>query len=192
MNADVVKNVISKLGKKFRKMTVNFGQVCDFISIKIRFLKNKMLEVDMRSYLKEATDDFSEEDLRPVKTLAKLSLFDLDMNSLLVSEENRVKFHSIMIKLMHMSYRARKDMQLTATFLASRVNCCTIQDYSKFRRLISYIIGLMDSLIYLRIDDTGKMVHFIDASFTHRIDFKSKTNGYSTFGTGIFSSDSNK
>ena len=40
MNADVVKNVISKLGNKFRKMTVNFGLVCDFIGIKIRFLEN--------------------------------------------------------------------------------------------------------------------------------------------------------
>ena len=42
------------------------------------------------------------------------------------------------------------------------------------------------------MDDCGKMVNFIDASFAYRNDFKSQTGGCSTFGTSMFSSDSKK
>ena len=129
------------------------------------FLENKILEVNIRSYLKEAVDDFSKEDLRSIKSLAKQSLFNADMNSLPVSEEDRVKFHSILMKLMYMSYRARKDMKLTTTFLASRVNCCTDQDYSKLWRLICYKIELIDLLMYPGMSDIG-----VNSSF-HRCIF---------------------
>ena len=81
INMDAVKNVISQLEEKFSKIIVNFGLGCDFIGIKIRFLENKMLEVDIRSYLKKATDDFSKDNLRFTKNPAKLSLLDADMNS---------------------------------------------------------------------------------------------------------------
>ena len=192
MSESVVKNIINKLKKRFGKMTVNFGPVCDFIGIKMRFLENRTLEVDMRSYLEEAVVDFDEGNLKPATTPAKLKLFSIDDDSLLVNEEDRVKFHSIMMKLMCASYHRRKDMQLVATFLAGRVNCCAMEDYGKLRRLICYIIGAMDLLLYLGMDDCGKMINFIDASFACRDDFKSQTGGCSTFGTGMFSSDSKK
>ena len=47
----------------------------------MRFLENKMLEIDMRSYLKEAADDFSKEGHISAKTGAKPNLFNADMNS---------------------------------------------------------------------------------------------------------------
>ena len=57
-------------------------------------------------------------------------------------------------------------MQLVTTFLAGRVNYCTVEDYGKLRRLMCYIIDTMDFLLYLVMDDCGKMINFIDASFT--------------------------
>ena len=47
-------------------------------------------------------------------------------------------------------------------------------------------------LLYLRMDNCGKMINFIDASFAYRDDFKSQTKGCLTFGTRMFSSDSKK
>ena len=72
------------------------------------------------------------------------------------------------------------------------MNCCTVQDYGKLRRSICYVIGTMDLLMHLGIDDVGKMVHYVDESFACRSDFKSETGGYSTYGIGMFSGDSNK
>ena len=131
MNEGVVKNVITKFEKRFRKMTVNFGPVYDFIRIKMIFLENRTLEVDMRSYLKEAIVDFGEGNLKPTITPAKLNLFSIDDDSPLVNKKDRVKFHSIVMKLICVSYRGRKDIQLVTTFLASRVNCYIIEDYGK-------------------------------------------------------------
>ena len=39
MNEDIVKSAITKLEERFRKITVNFSPVCDFIRIKMRFLE---------------------------------------------------------------------------------------------------------------------------------------------------------
>ena len=55
-----------------------------------------------------------------------------------------------------------------------------------------YIAGMMDLLLYLRIDDYGKIVNFIDSSFACHDNFKSQTGGCSTFEAGMFSSDSKK
>ena len=55
-----------------------------------------------------------------------------------------------------------------------------------------YIVSTIDLLLYLGMDDCGKMVNFINASFAYRNDFKSQTGGCSTFGTSMFSSDSKK
>ena len=116
MNINVVKDIISKLEKKFGKMTVNFGPDYDFIGIKMRFLDDKTLEVDMRDYLRDAIEDFGEDNLKPAKTPAKLNLFEVDESSPLVNEEVRSKFHRIVMKLMYVSYRGRKDIQLATAF----------------------------------------------------------------------------
>ena len=110
MNKDRVKSIITKLEERFDKIIINFCSVYDFIGMNMKFLINKISEVDIRSYLKEAVEDFIEEDLRRTKTPVKLNLFDIDANSPLVSKKDRIKFHSIVMKLMHVSYRGWKDM----------------------------------------------------------------------------------
>ena len=139
----------------------------------MRFLENRTLEVDIRSYLKEVVVDFDEENLKLMTTPAKLNLFSIDDDSSLVSEKDRVKFYSIVMKLIYVSYCGQKDMQSVTTFLAGRVNCCAMEDYGKLRRLMCYIIGTMDLLLYLGMGDCGKMINFIDASFTCCDNFKS-------------------
>ena len=61
----------------------------------------------MRSYLMEAVDDFDKQGLKLTKTLVKINLFNIDADSSLVGEKDRIKFYSIVMKLMRMSYRER-------------------------------------------------------------------------------------
>ena len=75
---NVVKDVILELKEKIGKMTVNFRPNYDFLRIKLRFLENRTLEVDIRKYLEDAVKDFSKDRLKLAKTPAKLDLFNVN------------------------------------------------------------------------------------------------------------------
>ena len=88
-----------------------------------------------------------------------------------MSEEKRARFYSIVMLLMYIAIRGRKDIQPTISFLSQRVNVCTDEDYHKLRRLMRYIAGIMDMMSYIGATDLFVMVHFVDTAYAMHNDF---------------------
>ena len=57
----VVDEVIDKIEKRFPGLTVTKGNEKTFIGIKMRFLRDKKVAINIKDYILEVIDDFGEE-----------------------------------------------------------------------------------------------------------------------------------
>ena len=127
----VVQMVISKMEERFGKMVVSFVPEFDFIGMKLKFLEDRRLNADIRYCMRSVVEDFDESNLKGANTATNNDLIDIDVSSQKVEEPSKQKFHSIVIKLMHVACRGMKGAQPATNFLLGRANCVTEQDYGK-------------------------------------------------------------
>ena len=55
---DVIDDVINKVEEGFPVSTVTKGNVHTFLGMKIRYLKNRRIAINMNSYIKEEVQEF--------------------------------------------------------------------------------------------------------------------------------------
>jgi len=135
----VVADVINQLENKFGKMkvlwgeTVENGKHIEFLGMALTFQNDRILDIDMSTYLGSAIDDFGNNGIiKPVSTPAYTGLFVIDKNTKRVSTKKCELFHSIVYKLLYVSLHGRRDIQLITIFLASRVNEITTEDFKNY------------------------------------------------------------
>ena len=132
VDSKMVLKVIGIMEDEFGKIVMTRGKIHDFLGMKLEFLGDKRVKVDMRQYLLKAIEEFGEE-LSPVTTLAKNNLMNVDPDSPKVTEEKQIKFHSIVMLLMYVALRGRRDLQPSLSVLLTRVQSATEDDYYKLR-----------------------------------------------------------
>ena len=89
--------------------SISHGPEYDFLGMKLKF-EDKKVQIDMRTYLKKAAEDFRQINLKPVNTLARNNLRKIDDELPKVNKERRAKFHSIVILLICVTIRGRRDI----------------------------------------------------------------------------------
>ena len=187
----VVDDVILLMESEFGKMDVKKGDIHNFLGIGIEYLRDGRAKMEMTTNLKKAVEIFGEE-LTPVTTPAKNDLMGRDEKSPKVSEERRNIFHSVVMLILYVALRTRRDLHPTSAVLSARVNDTTEEDYKKLRRMIRYIVGTIDEVCYVGADNLNTMITYIDASYAVYPDFKSHTGGVTSFGIGVIASTSSK
>ena len=192
VNDDAVSSVTSVLEERFGKMTVTRGDKHDFLGTHLRHHRDKkMVENDMSQHIKEAISDFGEP-LKSVKTPARSDLLHVDPNAKQLPIKKKKLFHSIVMKLMFVAIRSRRDIHPTVGFLSSRVQDSTVEDYGKLRRLMCYLHGTVNETSFIGAVNLHAMHTPIDVSYASHDDCKSHTGGASSFGIGLISSKSSK
>ena len=89
-----------------------------------------------------------------------------------------------MAQLLYLSKRARPDIQLSVSFLCTKVRGPDTDEYKKLVRVIKYIQGPIGLPLILSIEKPGNIKWYVDASFTVHKDMRSHTGGLLTMGTG--------
>ena len=130
--------------------------------------------------------------IKPVSTPARSNLFSIYSESPRLGKEKQKIFHSVVCRLLYVSLRGRRDIQLATIFLASMVKDTTIKDYLKLRRLLCYLKGTIDETAFLGAENLHTMVTPVDVSYATHEDFKNHTGGASSYGIGLISSKSSK
>lgn len=161
---ETVTEVIELIEGHFGKMTVTRGK-------------------GMREYHKEAINEFGESVGKSAVLPATAKLFEI-LDSPELGHERRELLHSITAKLLYVSQQCRMDIQLAIAFLCSCVSCSTEEDWSKLKRVLTYINGLLDEYRFIGADNISKMKTWINASYAVHQDMKSHTGGVISFGTG--------
>jgi hypothetical protein len=190
---NVVTSVIEKLESHFGKMSVTRGDEHVFLGMKITYnRKNRTATVNMKEYLVEAITESGLAVTRAASTPATKDLFALSAASPFLPKHQQEVFHSVVAKLLYVSIRARMDLLLATSFLASRVSKSTQQDLDKLQRLLEYVYGSIDDTLVLGSDDLGRFRVWVDASYAVHPDFRSHTGGCISFGTGTIACKSTK
>ena len=119
-------------------------------------------------------------------------LFKIDEKSDPLSEEKSSEFKTIVAKFLYLAKRARPDLLLATSFLASRVKDPREDDHRKLTRLLRYLEGTRHLGIVLEANKPIQLMAYIDASYAVHDNFKSQTGGIISLGRGPVFANSSK
>jgi hypothetical protein len=117
-------------------------------------------------------------------TPAAGNLFDVEETGCL-NKKRAEDLHTFVAKGLFACKRARPDIHTATTFLCTRVKQPNEDDWDKLLRLMKYLNGTQDEVLFLSADDLHVIKWYVDASFAVHPDFKSHTGGAMTFGRGV-------
>jgi len=126
-----------------------------------------------------------------VTTSAKSSLFEIK-DEVEMSADRQETFYHIVAKLLYVSKRARVDIDLTVSFMCTRVSKSTEEDWDKLRRLLNYLYGTMDMPRVIGANGMEVMETYVDASYAVHHDMRGHTGGVLTLGKGIVQDKASK
>jgi hypothetical protein len=101
-----------------------------------------------------------------------------------LTNENKVKFHSVVARLMYLAKRVRPDILFPVTFLSTRVLDPDEDDQKKLLRILRYLNGTKTMGLTLEAGDSLMPTLYIDASFATHADYKSQTGMMLVCGKG--------
>jgi hypothetical protein len=129
---------------------------------------------------------------KAVSLPATKDLFNISAASPFLTKSESMIFHSVVAKLLYVSIRARMDLLLAVSFLATRVSKSTQQDQAKLKQLLEYLYGSLDNIFTVGADNLGRFRTWIDASYAVHPDCCSHTWGAVLFGRGAIACKSTK
>ena len=117
---EVVDDIVAKIGKHFPGLTISSGTEHNFLGIRIKYLDDGTLSLNMRDLIQEVVDDFGEDVLQMVSTPAARWFFAVSDAGKLKGEQ--VETFSLMVaKLLWVCKRGRMDCSPAVAFLCTRV-----------------------------------------------------------------------
>jgi Reverse transcriptase (RNA-dependent DNA polymerase) len=164
VNPAVVTDIILKIEERFGKMTVTRGTEHTFLGMFFVFYPDGTVTISMKSYLEEAIAEADTKITKIAATPSKRDLFESDAKSPPLSKKESENFHSIVAKLLYVSFRVRADILLPISFLCTRVSKPTRQDQLKLHRVLEYLNGTLDLELKLGADDLETLHTWVDAS----------------------------
>jgi len=190
-SADEVTKMVKKLEHYFGEMNVSRGKEHTYLGIDFK-IENRKVVLTMTKYLEECIDALGEAINTTASTPANNGLMHVNEESLLLEEGRKEKFHHVVAKLLHVCKRVRLDLQVAVSFLCTRVQKPTVQDWLKLRRVLQYIKGTLTLPRIVSMSDLSEMEMYIDASHGAHEDMKGQTGGCVKVGSGVLHSRSSK
>lgn len=185
-----VEDVITHLTNVYGKMNVCRDKIIDYLGMDFDYSKKGEVKISMTAMVEQIIEELGIHESN--KTPAANDLFQVDKESPLLDKERAKLFHSIVAKLLYMAKRARPDVLTATSFLTTRCQAPTEQDWAKLVRIGKYLYGAKDLCLRLAADHEVKINAFIDASFASHQDGKSHTGETVTLGKGAIFNKSSK
>ena len=114
-------HMINKIEKRFPGLTLTKGNEQTFIGIKMRFLKDNKVAINMKNYILEVIEDFGEDLSKIVASPAARWLFTTDERARKLKGKRFELFCSLVAKLLWIIMRVRPYCAVTIVFLCTRV-----------------------------------------------------------------------
>jgi hypothetical protein len=142
VDPEVVTSIIDQIEKRFDKMVVTRGEEHTFLGMKIKYTGQGTAIITMKQYLEEALMESLLNINKTAATPASKELFVIDTSSPHLSKKRAETLHSVAVKSLYVSLRARVDILLPVIFLCTRVSVSTEQDEAKLTALTGVHIRL--------------------------------------------------
>ena len=179
-SGQLIDELCEGLRLNYGAVTRSDGPVVNYLGMTFDVGVKGEARVTMKGYIQDALDASGTEGLAASPAIDEL--FDV-RDTANVSEEDRVRFHSMVAKLLYLAKRTKPECLTAVSFLATRVTRCTADDIGKLARLVRYIRRTKDRGVVLRPGLLGIRVRvFADAAFGVHTDFRSHTGSCVVIG----------
>ena len=191
-----LKELRAQLESQFGKMEAVFGDRQTYLGIDLYFNRsNKTCEMTMKSHIKDAINAFEEEGTLNGKvptTAAKNDLFSFNKSDPFIPLRKQKVFRTVVAKLIFISKRTRMDIQPTLSYLCTKQEKATSDDWQKLRRLMQYLNDTLDLPHIIGGDSITRFHTFVDVAYAVHTDMKSHTGGAISLGRGTIYCKSSK
>jgi hypothetical protein len=187
IDSKVNNNFLSWLNHKYGKhgeVKATRGKVHDYLGMTFTYSQDGVT-VDMRKYIEAMIEEFPI-DLggSSATSPAADNLFDIG-NSKILDKQRAEELHTFVAKGLFACKRARPDIHTATTLLCTRVKEPSENDWEKLLRMMKYLNGSRDEVLFLSAGDLHVIKWYVDASFAVHGDFKGHTGGAMSYGTGV-------
>ena len=168
-----LKWIIDKLKERYENIKSSDGNVLSYLGMQIKWGQspNHEISVDTCYYLETVLQEY--EVSGTATSPAGNNMFNVVENGFLSDSERR-NFHTIVAKLLYIANRTRPDIMLAISYLTTRVRNPTQDDFVKLNRVLKYLNGSRDHVMYFR--GAEDMIEcYVDAAFAQHQDGKSHT-----------------
>jgi hypothetical protein len=150
--------------------------------MKFDFSTPGKVSISMRDYVEDALSEYevTEHAVNP----ATVQLFDVTPDLPPLPKSQSVMYHSRVAKLAYLARRVRPDILTAISFLSTRVQCATAEDWKKLNRVLKYLNATRDMHIVLEAETPIAVSVEIDASYAVHRDCKSHSGTVISFGLG--------
>ena len=133
VETEVLEDILSKLQQKWGKeapLTVTRGKVHVYLGMTIDYSVDGQVTFKMSDFVDEIVKETPEDLTKGVSTTpAANHLFTTRDNAQPLSKDDAEMFHHLTAKLLYLGKRAQPDLQLTVSFLATRVQSPDIDNW---------------------------------------------------------------
>ena len=177
-----VDDTIAGLERVYKKLTIKRGLKFDYLGMEIDFSETGVVKVGSRKLAEQFVEGF--EHVKRAKTPATADLFKVDPTSELLPSNKAEIFHSRTALALYKGKHGRPDILTVASFLSTRVQAPTVEDWRKLERLEGYMLETLDLVLTLGAKSLNKMEQGTDASYGVHVDGKSHTGILVSLGRG--------
>jgi Reverse transcriptase (RNA-dependent DNA polymerase) len=188
VDAGVITDIIKQLNLVYGKeapLTVNKGKVHEYLGMTLDFSNQGKVVVSMKDYVINMLKELPQDMEGIAATPAAEHLFDVDISKKLpLNEDQSIKFHHYVAKLLFLCKQAHPDIQTAVAFLSTRVKEPDMHDYKKLARVMWYLQGTIDLSLVLEADNVTTIKWWVDGAFGVHPDLRSHTGGTMSLGKG--------
>jgi len=171
-NDKEMKRLIAVFEKEFRWITHSTGSEQSYLGMIVRMESGKAT-LDMTYYVKKLLE--AHNNLQPKATPGGKNTFVIKNGMEKLIEEKRRLFHTQVARLLYLSKRARPDIMTVTSFLCTRVQYATQEDWKKLERVLGYLLATKEQCMVLRTGGSTQLKAYVNASFALHGDSKSHT-----------------
>jgi hypothetical protein len=185
-----LEQLIGELTEEYKALTVTRGKIHEYVGMLFEFGEKGTVHVTTEKYTDGVLEECGVE--TDADTSAAANLFEVDLESKLLTDKERKTFHRHVAQLLYMAVRTRSDILLPIIFLSTRVREPRAKDAMKLRRVLRYLYGTEDLGIVLGANGDGTLcvVAYCDASYGVHMDSKSHSGTFIPVGRGPIMADS--
>jgi hypothetical protein len=169
---EVLRELHSQLLVNFEEVKFVQGDELSYLAMELLF-GDGHVEIKMSGYMKHVLEDY--DDIVVATTPAGKGLFEVDAYAERLVESERKKFHTSVAKLLFLSLRVKIAIATAVSFLCTRVKEANVDDLSKLKRVLGYLLGTKDVGLTLRGSGELRIDGYVDAAFCSHTDGKSHT-----------------
>ena len=192
VDSNVVKNVIDKFSEYFGELAITQGDAHDFFGINIKLRVDGLVAIQQHEHIEQALEKFGPTYTYHVMSPCANHLWKVDENAEKLNEKKVDLFHSIVVKLLHVTKRSKPDIETAIAFLMTRVSKSDVGDWKKLKRLMTWLKQTRGDVRLIGAKSVKDLFVWVDAAFGVHADIKSQTDGVISFGHRMVHCQSNK